>query len=90
MNASNNPNTSSRIFSINLADITLPEFNPTQVKKQTQEWFKYGNDNLFPNLLIDAVRKNTEHAAFVGLKESLIAGDGFATKNTEAEILLKE
>ncbi|MDO7874331.1 phage portal protein [Hymenobacter sp. ASUV-10] len=66
------------IARVELASVKLPTVSTSRVQSQSQQWVKYGEKNDFPQYLIDAEGKCAPHAAFLGLRRNLIAGEGLA------------
>ena len=63
-------------YTVNLAEVKIPEFNASQTRTSPDEWVKYGDTNLFPEFLMKSVKHSTRHSAFIGLRENMIKGSG--------------
>ena len=58
---------------LSFAGISLPTFKENKTKGYTT----FGEDNLYPQKLIDLYNKSPKHNAIVNQKSSYIAGDAF-------------
>jgi len=61
-------------------DIVIPEFKEDRFK----EWVKYGDDNKFPEELLNVFNKSGIHNAIIESKTRMICGDG-VIQNDEVE-----
>lgn len=62
------------IHEVNLAHVELPRFEPALIRYSTEKWVEYGENNLFPDFLIDCVQKSSRHSAYLNLRENSIKG----------------
>ena len=58
-------------FSVDKKENT-PTFSESRAK-----WINYGEDNLYPNYLIDLMNKSSKHNSLIRKKVNMIAGNGF-------------
>jgi hypothetical protein len=73
----------SNILYVKLNAFEIPEFKENKGK----EWISYGNDNNFPNLLLDMYDNAPKHRAIVDGKADLIAGKGWNINNKALSVL---
>lgn len=73
----------SNILYVKLNAFEIPEFKENKGK----EWISYGNDNNFPNLLLDMYDNAPKHRAIVDGKADLIAGKGWNANNKAVSVL---
>jgi hypothetical protein len=73
----------SNILYVKLNAFEIPEFKENKGK----EWISYGNDNNFPNLLLDMYDNAPKHRAIVDGKADLIAGKGWNVNNKALSVL---
>jgi len=73
----------SNILYVKLNAFEIPEFKENKGK----EWISYGNDNNFPNLLLDMYDNAPKHRAIVDGKADLIAGKGWNINNKAVSVL---
>jgi DNA-binding transcriptional regulator YhcF (GntR family) len=73
----------SNILYVKLNAFEIPEFKENKGK----EWISYGNDNNFPNLLLDMYDNAPKHRAIVDGKADLIAGKGWNANNKAISVL---
>jgi hypothetical protein len=65
--------------------ISIPEYK----ESYNGLWFNYGNDNLYPNYLLDLYNyRSNKHKALINRKSNMIYGDGFEVTPGN-EIILK-
>lgn len=74
-------------YTVNLAEVKIPEINPNQVRYSPTQWVYYGDNNLFPDFLMKSVKKSTNHSAFIGLRENMIKGKGITYSDNLKEFL---
>ena len=65
--------TKDKLYSVQLADYT--PVAPSE-KEERGGWVKWGDDNLFPNYLLDMARSSPVHGALCTSISQMIAGDG--------------
>ena len=70
---------------INFHDNKLPAFKENKAKG----FITYGEDNLYPDFLIELYNKSPKHNAIVSAKASYIAGVGTAIKGSDTAIIAK-
>ena len=73
----------SNILYVKLNAFEIPEFKENKGK----EWISYGNDNNFPNLLLDMYDNAPKHRAIVDGKADLIAGKKWNVNNKAISVL---
>jgi hypothetical protein len=62
----------------NLIFIELAEaVQPIFVERKGREWISYGEDNLYPNYLLELFNKSGKHGAIVKSKANYITGEGW-------------
>lgn len=70
---------------INFHDNKLPAFKENKAKG----FITYGEDNLYPDFLIELYNKSPKHNAIVSAKASYVAGVGTAIKGSDTAIIAK-
>ena len=70
---------------INFHDNKLPEFKENKGKGI----FSFGDDNLYPNFLIEMYNKSPKHNAIISAKASYIAGVGTEIKGSDTATIAK-
>jgi hypothetical protein len=80
-------NSNLQVLNIALSNVELPTINVAQLKRSKDEWVKFGDKNLYPNMLIDLVSKSTVHQAFIEKKRELIVSEGFSYSDNIAPFL---
>lgn len=63
----------------------LPEYKEVRGK----EWVYYGNDNLYPNYLLELLARCGKHNAIVQSKATYVAGGGWESENKSTEKFIK-
>lgn len=63
---------------INFANVEVPRLDLSETQGYYR-WVKYGDDNLFPKMLNELLKKSPTHSALVNAKSLAIKGDGFET-----------
>jgi hypothetical protein len=58
---------------INLAEAIQPIF----IERKGREWISYGEDNMYPNYLLELYNKSGKHGAIVKSKANYITGEGW-------------
>jgi Phage portal protein len=74
-------------YTVNLAEVKIPEINPNQVRMSPNKWVFYGESNLFPDFLMKSVKKSTNHSAFISLRENMIKGAGITYSDNIKDFL---
>ena len=75
------------IVSVNFSEYSKPKF----IEKKNQEWVSYGEDNKYPNHLLDLLNTSAKHNAIVNGKANFIAGKGIYFKDeTKQDLADKE
>lgn len=73
------------VFDIQLAEVKIPKVNPNMVRLSPNDWVNYGDNNLFPEFLMDSVKKSENHSAFISLRENMVKGTSITySDNTQA------
>jgi hypothetical protein len=62
------------IHEINLAHVQLPKFEQALIRTSVRPWVEYGDNNLFPDFLINCIDKSTRHSRYLNLRENCIKG----------------
>ena len=76
---------------MNLNLVKLSHYNiPHLVEKTNQEWISFGEDNLYPNYLLDLFLGSAINGALVKSIGAMIYGEGIAATNTDESIDTKE
>ncbi len=76
---------------MNLNLINLSHYNiPHLVEKADQDWISFGEDNLYPNYLLDLFLGSAINGALVKSIGSMIYGEGIAATNVDESINTKE
>lgn len=83
----NKINKISDTYTVNLAEVKIPEINPNQVRMSPNKWVHYGDSNMFPDFLMKSVKKSTNHSAFISLRENMIKGAGLTYSDNVKEFL---
>lgn len=65
------------IVSVNFSEYSKPKF----IERKNQEWVSYGEDNKYPNHLLDLLNTSAKHNAIVNGKANFIAGKGIYFKD---------
>ncbi len=68
----------SPIQSLNFTSYNVPTFK----EKINKKWVNCGQDNLFPNYLVDKMNKCAIHAAIIESKTKQITGEGFQVEDS--------
>lgn len=63
---------------VNLAEVKIPKVIPNQVRMSQNDWVNYGDNNLFPDFLMESVKKSENHSAFISLRENMFKGSGLS------------
>lgn len=81
-----------RSVNIKLSEVVLPEISPAQIRSLVHDWVPYGKKNDFPDYLILAAKKCTEHSSLLATRQDLISGEGanFGTSKDKAEATGKQ
>ena len=66
---------------VNFADNELPSFNQNKAKG----WYNYGEDNKYPQFLIELFNKSPKHNAIVTQKSMYLQGDSYEIKTSTTE-----
>jgi len=83
-------NTASKFFTVNLADVKIPDVKPTRIKfNESEDFVKWGIGNKWPNYLIESVQKSTVHSGYIRRRRSMISGEGFSVSDNAKEALKK-
>ena len=76
---------------MNLNLVKLSHYNiPHLVEKTNQEWISFGEDNLYPNYLLDLFLGSAINGALVKSIGAMIYGEGIAATNVNESIDTKE
>ena len=76
---------------MNLNLVKLSHYNiPHLVEKTNQEWISFGEDNLYPNYLLDLFLGSAINGALVKSIGAMIYGEGIAATNIDESIDTKE
>ena len=76
---------------MNLDLIKLSHYNiPHLVENPNQDWISFGEDNLYPNYLLDLFLGSAINGALVKSIGAMIYGEGLAATNTDESIDTKE
>ena len=59
-------------------------YAPIQLPTNKLEWVQYGQDNQYPNFLMDLMNKSSIHSAIQHGKQELTVGDGLIATNKDA------
>lgn len=73
---------------VNLAP--MPNFMEKQRDITSKEFYKFGDDNLFPQYLAELKRKSSTHRAILSQKATYTAGSKITTINAKLEDYIKE
>ena len=73
---------------VNLAP--MPEIRETQREITSKEFYRFGDDNLFPQYLAELKRKSSTHRAILSQKATYTAGSKITTINAKLNEYLKE
>lgn len=73
---------------VNLAP--MPDIKETQREITSKEFYKFGDDNLFPQYLAELKRKSSTHRAILSQKATYTAGSKITTINAKLEDYIKE
>lgn len=73
---------------VNLAP--MPKFAEVSREISSKEFYKFGDDNLFPQYLAELKRKSSTHRAILSQKATYTAGSKITTINAELEEYIKE
>lgn len=77
--------TKNLLKSFKLSEVALPEITPAQIKSLRTDWVPYGKKNNFPDYLIGAAKKCTEHSSLLATRQDLISGEG-VTYNPDKDL----
>ena len=76
---------------MNLNLVKLSHYNiPHLVEKQNQDWISFGEDNLYPNYLLELFLGSAINGALVKSIGAMIYGEGLAATNADENIDTKE
>ena len=76
---------------MNLNLVKLSHYNiPHLVEKSNQDWVSFGEDNLYPNYLLDLFLGSAINGALVKSIGAMIYGEGLAATNADESIDTKE
>jgi len=73
---------------VNLAP--MPNFIEKQYNLTSKEYYRFGDDNLFPQYLAELKRKSSTHRAILSQKATYTAGSKITTINSKLEEYIKE
>jgi hypothetical protein len=74
-----NPAKSSTMINVKMSRYNTPVFSETPFR----DWINWGQDNLYPNYLVEMVSKSPAHAAIVEAKVKQIVGSGLQLLDSE-------
>ena len=76
---------------MNLNLVKLSHYNiPHLVEKQNQDWISFGEDNLYPNYLLDLFLGSAINGALIKSIGAMIYGEGLAATNADENTDTKE
>ena len=76
---------------MNLNLVKLSHYNiPHLVEKSNQDWVSFGEDNLYPNYLLDLFLGSAINGALVKSIGAMIYGEGLAATNADESEATKE
>lgn len=68
----------------------MPDIKERQYQISSKEYYRFGDDNLFPQYLAELKRKSSTHRAILSQKATYTAGSKITTINAKLEDYIKE
>lgn len=65
-----------KTFKIDLLEVKPPVFDINAIRYSPYQWVNYGDNNLYPEYLLNLLSKSPNHSAFIHLRETMIKGSG--------------
>ena len=76
---------------MSIESIKLATYQPRSFKETVKgEWVNYGDDNLFPQYLVDLFHQSPTHNALCTTIAMMIYGDGFEAQDLNAKLLFAQ